>query len=230
MGLLFAAPRSGGLVLPLTCTPALESATVLPLAFAIEHPANGLTAGGAAVARLTAARLHSRFIAPWPVTHRSRRKNFCCVTTRRPNVRRLWLLWQRGGALTARTFGLGVLGFGRIILPSFGLPPRRLPASHQTQAFGVLAVMLVPTLRLVLASTAFAQTDAHPRSSGTTVWLIMTTAHGSVFSQGTARGERANVLLGHLSKSRSHLYFRAEIRQARKRLEKGGAKETTKET
>jgi hypothetical protein len=77
---------------------------------------------------------------------------------------------------------------GRIILPSFGLPPRRLPAPHQTQAFGVLAVMLVPTPRLVLASTAFAQADSRPRSSATTVWLIMTTAHGSPFSQGTARG------------------------------------------
>jgi len=78
------------------------------------------------------------------------------VTTRRRNLRRLRRLWRRGGTLTARTFGLGVLGFGRIILPSFGLPPRRLPAPDQTQAFGVLAVMLVPTPRLVLASTAFA--------------------------------------------------------------------------
>ena len=142
-------------------------------------------------------------MAPWPVAQGSRRNNFCCVTTRRRNLKRLRRLWQRGGALTARTFGRGVLGFGRIVLPSFGLPPRRLPASHQTQAFRVLAVMLVPTPRLVLASTAFAQADARPRSSATTVWLIMTTAHGSVFSQGTARGERANVLLGRLSKSRS---------------------------
>jgi len=179
--LLFAAPRSGGLVLPLTCSPALESATASPLAFAIEHPTNALTAGGAAVARLAVARLHNRFMTPWPVAHGSRRKNSCCVTTRRPNLRRLRRLWRRGGALTARTFGLGMLGFGRIVLPSFSLPPCRLPAPHQTQAFGVLAVMLVPTPRLVLASTAFAQADAHPRSSATAVWLIMTTAHGSTF-------------------------------------------------
>ena len=43
-----------------------------------------------------------------------------------------------------------------------------------------------------------------PRSSRTgtaaAVWLIMTTAHGSAISQGTARGERAIVLLGRLSK------------------------------
>ena len=201
--MLFAAPRAGGLVLLRACAAALESATASPLAFTIEHPANGLTASGAAVARLAAARLQRRLMTPRPVAHGSRRKNSCCVTTRRRNLRRLRRLWRRGGALTARTFGLGVLGFGRIILPSFGLPPRRLPALHQTQAFGVLAVMLVPTPRLVLASTAFAQADAHPRSSATTVWLIMMTAHGSSFSQGTARGERANVLLGRLSKSRS---------------------------
>ena len=164
---------------------------------------NGLTAGGAAVACLAAARLQGRFMAPWPVAQGSRRKNFCCVTTRRRNLRRLRRLWRRGGALTAHTFGLGVLGFGRLVLASFGLPLRRLPTPHQPQAFGILAVMLVPTPRLVLASTAFAQADAHPRSSATAVWLIMTTAHGSSFSQGTARGERANVLLGRLSKSRS---------------------------
>ena len=201
--LLVAAPRAGGLILLLACAPASESATELPLAFTITHSANRLTADLAAVARLVAARLHNRLMAPWPVAHGSRRKNSCCVTTRRRNLRWLRRLWRRGGALTARTFGLGVLGFGRIILSSFGLPLRRLPAPDQTQAFGILAIMLVPTPRLVLASTAFAQADARPRSSATTVWLIMMTAHGSSFSQGTARGERANVLLGRLSKSRS---------------------------
>jgi hypothetical protein len=199
--LLSGPPRACGLVLLRACAAALESATASPLAFTIEHPANGLTASGAAVARLAAARLRGWFMAPWPVAQGSRRKNVCCVTTRRRNLRRLRRLWRRGDALTARTFGRGVLGFSRIVLPSFGLPPRRLPAPYQTQAFGVLAVMLVPTPRLVLASTAFAQADAHPRSSATTVWLIMTTAHGSAFSQGTARGERANVLLGRLSQA-----------------------------
>ena len=197
--MLFAASRAGGLILLLPRAAALESATQQPLAFTITYAANRLTARTAAVARLAAARLRNRLMAPRPVTHRSRRKNFCCVTTRRRNLSRLRRLWRRGGALTARSFGFGVLGFGRLVLASFGLPPRRLPASHQPQTFGVLAVMLVPTPWLVLASTAFAQADAHPRSSATTVWLIMTTAHGSVFSQGTARGERANVLLGRLS-------------------------------
>lgn len=97
----------------------------------------------------------------------------------------------------------GMLGFGGLVLAPFGLPLRRLPTPHQPQAFGILAVTLIPTPRLVLASTAFAQADARPRSSATAVWLIMTTAHGSVFSPGTVRGERVNVLLGRLSKSRS---------------------------
>ena len=145
------------------CAAALESAAVPPLAFTIEHPANRLTAGGAAVACLVAARLRGRFMAPWPVAQRSRRKNFCCVTTRRRNFRRLRWLRRRCGTLTAHAFGLGVLGFGRLVLAPLGLPLRRLPAPHQPQAFGILAVMLVPTPRLVLASTAFAQADAAVR-------------------------------------------------------------------
>ena len=86
----------------------------------------------------------------------------------------------------------------------YRLPPRRLPASDQSSAFGVLAVMLVPAPRRVLAATALAQTQPWPRSSrtgpATAVGNIMTGAHGSAISQGIARGERANVLLGRLSK------------------------------
>ena len=183
--------RAGGLVLLLACAAASESATELPLAFAIHYPANGLTARGAAVACQAAARLRNRLMAPRPVAQGSWRKNCCRVTTRRPNLRRLRRLWRRRDALTAHAFGLGMLGFGRLVLAPLGRPLRRLPTPHQPQAFGILAVMLIPTPRLVLASTAFAQADARPRSSATAVWLIMTMAHGSAFSQGTARGERA---------------------------------------
>jgi hypothetical protein len=185
-------PRVGGLVVPVAWAAALERAAPQPLAFAIKHPANRLTAGGAAVACLVAARLHRWFMAPGPVAHRSRRKNFCCVTTRRRNF---WLLrWLRRGvgAPPARTLCLGMLGFGRIVLAPPGLPPRRLPAPEQTQAFGVLAVTLVPTQRLVAAATAFAQADPRPRSSRTAtmaaVCLIMTAAHGSAFSQRVSPG------------------------------------------
>jgi hypothetical protein len=201
---LGAVPHAGSLVLPVACAAALERATPQPLAFAIEHPANRLTAGGAAVAGVVTARLQRRFMAPRPVAQRSRRKNFCCVTTRR---RTFWLVqWlrRRWDTPTARPLCLGVLGFDRLVLAPSGLPPRRLPTPDQTQAVGVLAVTLAPTPRLVAAATAFAQADPRPRSSRTAtlvaVWLIMTAAHGSAFSQGSARGERAIVLLGRLSK------------------------------
>jgi hypothetical protein len=52
------------------------------------------------------------------------------VTTRRRNLGWLRWLWRRRGA-SARTFLLGVLGFGRIVLTPFGLPSSRLPASDQ---------------------------------------------------------------------------------------------------
>jgi hypothetical protein len=80
-------------------------------------------------------------------------KKICCVTTRRCNLVALGGLWRRWDALTARTFGLGMLGFDGIVLASPRLPPRRLPAPHQTQAFSILAVTLVPTPRLILAPT-----------------------------------------------------------------------------
>jgi hypothetical protein len=143
-------------------------------------------------------------MAPWAVAQGRRQQNFCCVTTRRRNLGDLRCLRRRWDAATARTLLRGVLGFGRIVLTPLGLPPRRLPAPPHAQAFGVLAVTLVPTPRLVPAATAFAQAEPRPRPSRTgtaaAVWLIMTTAHGSAISQGTARGERAIVLLGRLSK------------------------------
>ncbi len=98
-------------------------------------------------------------MAPRPVAQGSRQQNFCCVTTRRRNLGVLRCLRQRWGTLTARTLRLGVLDFGRIVLASSRLPPRRLPAADQPPAFGVLAVTLVPTTRLVLVPTALAQTD-----------------------------------------------------------------------
>ena len=201
--MLWATPRPGDLVLLLAGTTASESTTPMPLAFTIQDPANRLTTGGATVTRLAPARLQRWFMAPWPITQGGRQNNFCCVTTRRRNFGRVWWLSRRCGTLTARRFGLGVLGFDRIVLTPLGLPSRRVPAPDQPQAFGVLAITLVPTPRLVLASTAFAQADPRSRSSATAFWLIMTMAHGSAFSQGTARGERANVLLGRLSKPRS---------------------------
>jgi len=142
-------------------------------------------------------------MAPWPIAQSRGRQNVCCVTTRCRNLGDVRCLQRRWDAAPARTLLLGVLGFGRIVLTPLGLPPRCLPAPQQAQAFGVLAITLVPAPRLVLAATALAQAEPWPRLSRTgtaaAVWLIMTTAHGSAISQGTARGERAIVLLGRFS-------------------------------
>ena len=91
-----------------------------------------------------------------------------------------------------------MLGFGGMVLPAFGLPPRRLPASEQPKAFGILAVSLIVTAWVKGASTAFAKANSWPWSSAAAFWVRMTIAHGRVFSQGTVRGERVNVLLGRL--------------------------------
>jgi hypothetical protein len=132
------------------------------------------------------------------------KKNFCCVTTRRHNRRVLWWLRRGFGALTAPTLSLGVLGFGFCTQAPLRLPPRRLPAANLPPAGRILAVTLVATPRLVLPPAAFAQADPRTRSSRTgatgVLWVILAGAHGSHFSQGTARGERSTVLPGRLSK------------------------------
>jgi hypothetical protein len=216
-----------------------------PLAFAIRDPANGLTAGGAAVARLIAARLRRRLMAPRPVAQGSRRKNSCCVTTRCHNLSRLRRLWRRCGALTARTFGLGVLDFGRFVLAPFGLPLRGLPTPYQTLAFGVLAVTLVPTPWLVLASTPLAQADPRSRSARTgtaaTVWLIMATAHGSCDLPRDSPGRTNHVPLGRFStppSGRPPIYTSVHeldregngLRKAGPRRRQEDVNQTTKET
>ena len=135
---------------------------------------------------------------------REAKKNFCCVTTRRRNRGALRCLQRGFGALTARTLSLGVLGFGLCGQAPSGLPLRRLPAANLPPAFGILAVTLVPTPRLVLPPAAFAQANPRTRStrSGTVgaLWFIVAGAHGSHISQGTARGECSIVLSGRLSK------------------------------
>jgi hypothetical protein len=181
---------AGSLVFPLPRPAALERTAPQPFAFTIAHAANRLAAGGTAVACLVTARLRGRFIAPRPVTERDRQKNFCCVTTHRC---KFWLrrrLRRSCAAPTARPLGLGVLGLDRFILAPPGLPPRRLPAPHQPQAFRVLAITLVPAPRLVLSSTSLAQTNPQSWSSRTSaVWFMMMAAHGSLLSQGLARRE-----------------------------------------
>ena len=111
------------------------------------------------------------------------KKNFCCVTTRRRNRGVLRWLRRGFGALTARTLSRCVLGFGLCGQAPSGLPLCRLPAANLPLAFGILAVTLVPTPRLVLPPAAFAQADPRARSSRTgtvgALWFIVAGAHGS---------------------------------------------------
>jgi len=124
------------------------------------------------------------------------KKNFCCVTTRRRNLGVLRGLGCGFGALAAHALRLCVLGFALGVPAASGLPLRRLPAADLPPAFGILAVTLVPTPRLVLPPAPFTQADSGARSprTGTTgaLWFNVAGAHGSDFSQGKARGDCAN--------------------------------------
>jgi hypothetical protein len=145
----------------------------------------------------------------WPVVHSTpadrtteSKKNFCCVTTRRRNLLAVRRLGHGLGSLTAHALSLGVLGLHLGVLTASGLSARRLPAADFALALGMLAVPLVPAPRLVPAPAAFAQAEPRARSShtGTAAVFCFTVvgAHGSVISQGTARGGCVNILLGRL--------------------------------
>jgi len=180
-------PRAGGLIFPRAGAATLESAALQPFTLSIEHPLNRLTAGRTAILGLVPARLGRRVVTPRSLADRSRRKNFCCVTTRRRNFGIFRRLRRRWGSLAARSLGLGVPGLDGLILAPPGLSFGCLPTPDQPQALGVLAVMLVPTPRRVLAPTALAKTEPCSRTSAA-IWLMMMAAHGRSLSQGTARG------------------------------------------
>ncbi|MGO9269465.1 MAG: hypothetical protein ACLP7Q_10635 [Isosphaeraceae bacterium] len=103
------------------------------------------------------------------------------MTTRRRNFWALSDLWRGLGLLAARSLHLGVLGFAVGVLATFSLPLRRLPAADLTQAFGVLAIALVPTLRLVLASAPLVQAGPRARAAlsglGTVLSFNVVVAH-----------------------------------------------------
>jgi hypothetical protein len=76
-----------------------------------------------------------------------------------------------------------------------------LPAPHEAQAHGVLAVMLVPTLWRIQAPTPLAQAQTQTRTP-TAVSLMMTTAHGRVHFPRDSPGRNARTfLLGRNSKT-----------------------------
>ena len=130
------------------------------------------------------------------------KKSSCCVTTRRRNF---WILSDLGrglGPLAALFLGLGVLGFGVGGLATLSLPLRRLPTVDLSPAFRILAVALVPTPGLILASAPFVQ--AGPRAGRRALalgrgfaltWWLPT---GGSISQGKARGECVTILPGRI--------------------------------
>jgi hypothetical protein len=135
------------------------------------------------------------------------KKNFCRVTTRRRN---LWVFnsLRRGlRSLAALFLSLGVPGFDVGVLAMSGLPPRRLPAVDLPPAFRILAVALVPTPRLILAPTTFAQAIPRARSapSGRAAVLsrTLTSAHGRCFLPREKLGESVSAFSSSAIKTRT---------------------------
>ena len=86
------------------------------------------------------------------------KKSFICVTTRGRNFGVYNGLGHDFDLLTALLLCLSVLSSDIVILATFGLATRRLPATNLPQALRLLAVALVPAPRLIPAPTSFAQT------------------------------------------------------------------------
>lgn len=109
-------------------------------------------------------------------------KRFCCVTTRGRKFRFLHIVGHGLGLLTARFLCLGMLGFGGGGLATFSLSPCRQPAVDLSPAFQVLAVALVPTSRVVLATALFVDAGSLARAArsgfGTVLFFNVVVAHG----------------------------------------------------
>jgi hypothetical protein len=123
------------------------------------------------------------------------------VTTRGRNFGVYNGLGHDFDSLTALLLCLSVLSSDIVILATFGLATRRLPATDLPQALRLLAVALVPAPRVVLATAPFTQADSDARlaRSGLTAMISrnLASAHGRSCSQGKARGECANTLSEH---------------------------------
>lgn len=179
---------------------ALERAALQPLTLAVEHPANRLAAVPTAILGLVPTRLRRRLVTSGPVAQRNREKILLrdhALLEREALLRDhapFELGFFRGlcrglGTPPPRPLILGVPGFNRLRLTPLGLASSGLPTPDQPQAFGILAVALVPTPGRVSASAPL--TQALPRSrppTAATIWLMMMAAHGSYDSQRLARG------------------------------------------
>ena len=114
--------------------------------------------------------------------HNGRQKKFCCVTTRWRNLWALSDLWCGLGLSAALFLCLRVLGFGFGVVATLRLTLRRLPAVDLSPAFRVLAVALVPTSRVVLATALLVDAGSLARAArsgfGTVFFFNVVVAHG----------------------------------------------------
>ena len=74
-------------------------------------------------------------------------------------------LGYKFGSVAAILLGFGVLGSDIVILATFGLAPRRLPATNMPEAVRILAVALVPVPCLVPTTAPFTQAFSDARSA-----------------------------------------------------------------
>ena len=123
------------------------------------------------------------------------KKSFSRVTTRRRNLGPWSRLRREPRPLPICALSLGMPGSRGSVPPMLGLPPGCLPAMNLPQTFGILTVTLVPTPRLVLAATTFAQAGSRARSarSGQTAAFSLNVAgaHGRYSLPREKLGENA---------------------------------------
>ena len=137
---------------------------------------------------------------------RDRKKTFCRVTTRgRKHWTGRWL--GRGlGPLAARPLRGGVLRLHLGRLAALRLPPASLPATKKTSALRVLAVALVPTLRLVPPTATLAKANARarlpPAGLRTCYGSRLSGAHGSCRLPRVSPRKRLNSSSGTLVKGK----------------------------
>ena len=91
------------------------------------------------------------------------------------------------GALAAFLFRIRMLAQRCWLPPALGLTLACLPPMNQPQALGILAIPLVPTVRLKVPTAPLAQTnprrEAMPPGGTTRLWIRLRGTHGRCYSQ-----------------------------------------------
>jgi hypothetical protein len=122
--------------------------------------------------------------------------------------------------LAARSLRLGVLGLNVGILATFSLPLRRQPAADFSQALGILAVALIPTPRLVLASAILVQAGPRARDAlsgpATVLSINVVVAHGRIALPRESPGRMRQTFSSGAIKTRTR-HFLASVSASRER-------------